>query len=66
MNAEERKIYAKGYAARDRRAKREQQERSCEERRRDFWQQAMLAVLPEAFRASGWTNGKGEYINTRS
>lgn len=66
MNTDERKGYAKGYAARERRARREQKERAYEERRRDFWQQAMLAVLPEAFRAEGWIASNGERISNRS
>lgn len=57
LAASEKRGYQRGYAAKVRRAEREDAQERSQREKQIFRREVFLAVLPKAFEAQGWKNG---------
>ena len=63
MNDDEKRDYAKGYAAGKRRKQREISYEQVQREKQAFLDRVFLAVIPIALESQGWTSG-GKPVNT--
>lgn len=57
MTPDEKRAYGKGYAAGRRRHETDRAEREARMTRNEFYNEALLRLLPTAFTVQGWTSG---------